>query len=114
MRPTLAEHACQDRGLRRFGEVMVGSTLPHLAEHLAIDLLVEAWPGWRFAGATTWADREKAIMQIQLSSVGEQAPLHRAASLPAPSMNRSTPEHSGQALIEALRTAVRMLNRLAL
>jgi len=41
MRPTLAEHTCKNRGFGFFGDKIVGTTLPHLIEHLAIDFLVE-------------------------------------------------------------------------
>ena len=41
LRPTLAEHSCMHRGFGYFGDKLLGSTLPHLVEHLAIDMLVE-------------------------------------------------------------------------
>ncbi|MCL2882987.1 MAG: hypothetical protein FWF30_00760 [Coriobacteriia bacterium] len=40
-RPTLAEHACRQNGVGRFGQKITGCRLPHLLEHLSIDLLVE-------------------------------------------------------------------------
>ncbi|HBT94744.1 MAG TPA: hypothetical protein DEB24_00875 [Coriobacteriia bacterium] len=41
LRPTLSEHACKQSGIGRFADKIVGTTLPHLVEHLTIDLLVE-------------------------------------------------------------------------
>jgi hypothetical protein len=66
LRPTLAQHACKQRGFGRFGDKIVGSTLPHLVEHVAIDLLVEDGQG-PVAGATTWLDRERGTMTVRLS-----------------------------------------------
>jgi hypothetical protein len=40
LRPQLAQHVCKQRGYGRFGDKLIGTTLPHLVEHVAIDLLV--------------------------------------------------------------------------
>jgi hypothetical protein len=40
LRPTLANHTCKQRGFGYFGDKLPGTTLPHLIEHIAIDLLV--------------------------------------------------------------------------
>ena len=59
-----------------FGAVMDRASLPHLLEHLAIQLQAEAWeraslsyplasPG-AFVGVTEWVDREEGIARIQL------------------------------------------------
>jgi hypothetical protein len=80
LRPTLAQHVCKQRGLGRFGDKLIGTTLPHLVEHLAIDLLVEeaqeshppASPPHPRAGNTTWLDREQGLMRIRLSCDGAE------------------------------------------
>lgn len=65
-RPTLLEHACTDD--RVPGEV----TVPHLVEHLAIDLLVERQRafggGVVFAGYTLWLDKRAGLAKVTLSA----------------------------------------------
>ena len=86
LRPTLAEHACKQQGMGLFGDKMVGATLPHLLEHLAIDLLVEEQQQrvgsntaqlltsrQTIAGATTWLDREQGKMQVRISCTAQNA-----------------------------------------
>jgi hypothetical protein len=84
LHPTLAQHTCKQRGFGRFGDKLIGTTLPHLVEHLAIDLLVredqEAHPPANSphspasfdpprprAGNTTWLDQKQGLMWIRLS-----------------------------------------------
>ena len=84
LRPTLAEHACKQQGMGYFGDRIVGATLPHLVEHLAIDLLVEEQrhrdgdnagqtrsPRHAIAGTTTWLDREQGRMRVRISSTAQ-------------------------------------------
>ena len=99
LRPTLAEHICKHRGFGYFGDKLIGTTLPHLVEHLAIDLLVEGnqlgtdcdtelaqradettsrasdkspdSPSKALAGMTTWLDREQGRMLIRLSCTSQ-------------------------------------------
>ena len=71
-RPTLAKHACKHRGMGRFGDKIVDSTLPHLVEHLAIDLLVEE-NAEVIAGTTTWIDHAQGVMQVKVSSTAQGA-----------------------------------------
>lgn len=68
-RPTLAEHACTADDT---GSPM---TLPHLVEHVAIDLLVERRGGGDepVAGYTAWLDRRGGIARITLSSTDGEA-----------------------------------------
>jgi hypothetical protein len=87
LRPTLSEHACKQGGIGRFGDKIVGSTLPHLIEHLTIDLLVEqaladtsmdhnAENSRRattqriapVSGNTKWLDKDAGIMRVTISS----------------------------------------------
>ena len=102
MRPTLAEHTCKQQGFGYFGDKLVGSTLPHLVEHLAIDLLVEesrqktesvTEPALDtsqashdkvsqathqeaprvVAGITRWLDSDKGKMQVKISCTAQDA-----------------------------------------
>jgi len=80
-RPTLAQHACKQQGLGLFGNKLVGTTLPHLVEHLAIDLLVEqqANPA-PIAGNTTWLDKQRGLMRVRVQlPAGEPAAARQAA-----------------------------------
>lgn len=67
-RPTLAEHACT-------GDDDEPMTLPHLVEHLAIDLIVERRGGGDepVAGYTVWLDRRHGLARITLSSTDDAA-----------------------------------------
>ena len=69
VRPTLVEHACtaDDTG--------TPMTLPHLIEHIAIDLLVERRGGGNepVAGYTAWLDRRGGLARITLSSTDGEA-----------------------------------------
>jgi hypothetical protein len=114
-RPQLAEHACQDRGLRRFGETLAGSTLPHAVEHLVIDLLVEACPGHVFAGTTTWDDREQGIMQVRvgLAKSAQTRPTSEANNAEDNAVVGQAATHiPKEAFSAALETAVCMVNLL--
>jgi hypothetical protein len=78
LRPTLAEHACKLNGIGRFADKLVGSTFAHLAEHLAIDFLVEqAQKTGAFttpvSGYTRWLDKHLGTMSITISSATESA-----------------------------------------
>ena len=73
LRPTLAEHTCKHRGFGYFGDKLIGTALPHLVEHLAIDFLVETacqdtGDDGVVAGTTRWLDRQQAMMQVRISS----------------------------------------------
>lgn len=66
LRPTLAEHACSADGLEGPDEM----TIPHLVEHVAIDLIVErrgASDG-AVAGYTAWLDRGSGLARVTLAS----------------------------------------------
>jgi hypothetical protein len=56
----------------RFGNKIVDTTLPHLVEHLAIDLLVEENADV-IAGTTTWIDHAQGVMQVKVSSTAQGA-----------------------------------------
>ena len=74
--PQIEGHACVNEVGDTFGAVMDRASLPHLLEHLVIQLQAEAWeraspsnplasPG-AFVGVTEWVDREEGIARIQL------------------------------------------------
>ncbi|MDR1089135.1 MAG: hypothetical protein LBL23_07710 [Coriobacteriales bacterium] len=81
--PSLAQHACKNAGSgaraqaqdvpATFGDRLTGALLPHAAEHLAIELLVRAYPGQVFAGNTRWISREKQQMRVRISSPSQAA-----------------------------------------
>ena len=89
--PQLEGHACVNEAGETFGAVLDRASLPHLLEHLAIQLQAEAWedavravspaasdssyaggrteaqrPG-TFVGVTEWTDRQQGTARIQLS-----------------------------------------------
>ena len=92
--PSLALHACKSAGCtaphassakpgpRLFGDHLPGALLPHALEHLAIDLLVAAYPGEAFAGNTCWLMREEQTMRVRISlpKTGDSAPVNAALS----------------------------------
>ncbi len=80
-RKTLSEHACKQAGIGRFKDKIIGTTLPHLVEHLAIDLLVER---------TLNAIRKSAKEQAYAGSVN-----HRIASIDARDTLSRIPPVSG-------------------
>jgi len=77
--PTLAFHACKSsHGATTFGERIAGALLPHVVEHLAIDLLVRTHPGTQLAGNTRWQDAAHTVMRVRLKDV----PADVASALP--------------------------------
>jgi hypothetical protein len=74
LRPTLAQHVCRQQGFGYFEDTIKGTTLPHLVEHLAIDLLVEEEQRsgdavCPVAGITAWLEREQGLMKVTISPV---------------------------------------------
>lgn len=65
-----------------FGWFIVGALLPHAAEHLAIELLVQRYPGTSFAGNTSWLERSEKTMRVRVSvpSMGSPEPVGDALS----------------------------------
>lgn len=63
--PTLADHACRQGGVGLFGQRIGRASLPHLVEHLAIDMLVDEFHQ-PVAGNTTWLNREEQTMLVRL------------------------------------------------
>ncbi len=81
--PTLPYHACASGGVGVFRDKMRESSLPHLAEHVAIDLLVKTYSaeGVGFAGNTVWLDKSRNLMRIRVSY--QDAKVTKAALLAA-------------------------------
>lgn len=80
--PHVESHACVNEAGDTFGAVLDHASLPHLLEHLAIQLQAEAWENAAraeaptapeaqradaFVGVTEWVDREEGRARIQLS-----------------------------------------------
>ena len=63
--PRLVEHACRQQGVGRFGDKIQAASLPHIVEHLTIDMIVASF-GFQVAGNTTWQDRPKGLAKIML------------------------------------------------
>ena len=75
--PDLPFHSCVNAKGPQFGDVMDHTSIPHVLEHLVIDLQADAYTRSNAGGAsgdsplltgvTRWVDREKGIAQIQIS-----------------------------------------------
>lgn len=68
--PHLPEHSCvNDRG-PAFASVIADTSVPHLLEHLVIDLQVAEEPDGsraRFAGHTKWLDESEGLALVTVS-----------------------------------------------
>ena len=75
--PDLPQHACVNGEGPVFGAVVGHTPLPHLLEHLVIDLQVQAGddPDRLFTGASRWTDREKGLAQVEVSYADDLAAL---------------------------------------
>lgn len=69
IRPNLPRHACVNDDGPLFASAMERTPLPHLLEHLVIDLQVSACPdaGFTFTGATRWTDRAAGRARVEVS-----------------------------------------------
>jgi hypothetical protein len=74
----LADHACKMKGIKRFGEAILQASIPHVLEHLTIDLMVEEY-GYRIAGTTTWQSRDDGLALIRFNL--QNTPLSEPESL---------------------------------
>lgn len=68
-RPHLPAHACVNEAGGTFASVMARTSLAHLMEHVAIDLMVErsARDDALFAGTTDWVDAARGRARIEVS-----------------------------------------------
>lgn len=76
--PDLPRHACVNGEGPVFGAVMDHTPLPHLLEHLVIDLQTRACadPDFVFTGATRWVDRAAGLAEVQVSYTDDLVALH--------------------------------------
>ena len=70
--PTLPRHACVNGAGDTFGAVMEATSLPHLLEHLVIDLQTQAAPpdaspDTAYVGITRWTDENAGRAHIEVS-----------------------------------------------
>lgn len=70
--PGIGAHACVNEAGERFADVMADTPLPHVLEHVAVELQARGHAqaaGARrvFVGTTEWADREKRRAVVRLS-----------------------------------------------
>ncbi len=66
--PDLLIHACVNAESNRFSTVLRKTSVPHLLEHLAIDIQAhESERGSVFVGSTEWIDELRGRALIQLS-----------------------------------------------
>ncbi|MCL2136549.1 MAG: hypothetical protein FWH40_03370 [Coriobacteriia bacterium] len=71
--PSIIKHACRQAGKGLFGEKIKQARLPHVLEHLIIDLFVQD-RAKQYAGNTAWSDRKVGIATIRIGlpeSLGE-------------------------------------------
>ena len=74
--PQVESHACVNEVGDTFGAILDRASLPHLLEHLVIQLQAEAWEqtgllnpassAGAFVGVTEWVDRKEGAARIQL------------------------------------------------
>lgn len=67
--PTLAQHACKNDHGPTFASVMDHTSLPHLLEHLVIDVQTAhaTDPSAAFVGFTQWLDESAGIACVEVS-----------------------------------------------
>lgn len=68
--PDLAHHACVNAKGPTFASDILGTSLPHLLEHLIIDIQLadeRTAPDARFVGNTTWIDEVGETAQINVT-----------------------------------------------
>ena len=75
VRPDLPIHACVNGVGPTFGAVIEDTPIPHLLEHLVVDLQTAECPDPNrvFTGATRWTDRRAGIAQVQVSYADDLA-----------------------------------------
>lgn len=67
--PRLGEHTCKNAVGNTFASVMYNTSIPHLFEHLVIDIQVRdsAQSSKTFVGTTEWLDEMKQQAQVEVS-----------------------------------------------
>ena len=71
--PTLPQHACINGTGDTFAAVMEATSVPHLFEHLVIDIQIRDTldPEATFVGTTEWVEKAAGIAEIQVSFVDD-------------------------------------------
>lgn len=70
--PDLALHSCVNAHEQRFATIMAETSVPHLLEHVAIDVQAHhAQRGEAFVGSSEWTDEARGRALIQLSFVDD-------------------------------------------
>ncbi len=64
--PNLANHKCKNNLGENFLQVMHNTSLPHLLEHMIIDIQSKSTQKALF-GTTEWVDEQQGIAKIELS-----------------------------------------------
>lgn len=69
LHPSLMHHACVNANGATFDTVMADTPLPHLLEHLAIDILAKASsdPRITHVGTSSWIDEPRGTARVQIS-----------------------------------------------
>lgn len=71
VRPRIAEHACVNSKGTTFAAVLSKTSLPHVLEHLAIDILidmlVQQGSEYVVTGTSEWIDSQRTLARIQIS-----------------------------------------------
>ena len=67
--PTLKSHACVNAVGKTLGCVLEHTSVPHVLEHLWIDLMVRDSedPKARFVGTSEWLDEDAGLARVQVS-----------------------------------------------
>lgn len=73
--PNLPHHACVNGAGDTFGEVISATSLPHLLEHLVIDLQTQtarsSTPPTAYVGTTRWTNERAGWAHIEVSFVDD-------------------------------------------
>ena len=71
--PSLMHHTCVNEEGPTFGAVMDSTSVPHLIEHIAIDLQTRmaTEPDATFVGTTEWLDERAGLACIELSFIDD-------------------------------------------
>ncbi len=95
LRPSLARHACVNGQGPMFGSVIGHTPLPHLLEHVVLDLQVEMTDDASrvFTGATRWIDEAAGVAEVEMSYMDDLVAL-RAFRDAAHMITRMINEHA--------------------
>lgn len=77
LRPDIASHTCVNSRGDTFNAVIARTPLPHLLEHLVIDILTETSSDPRsvFVGTSEWTDKHSGRARVEVSMTDDLAAL---------------------------------------